>query len=282
VTLDPDIIRYHGDALYDALVNRSTLPPLRDRVPGLTIVDSYHIAAQMVRRRVAAGEAIIGKKIGVTSKAVQEAIGVFEPDFGQLTSGMALTDGTIIDINTLIQPRAEAEIAFVLKSDLKGPGVTADDVLRATDHVRACFEIVDSRIDRWDIGILDTVADNASCGVFVLGDRKADPRDLDLALVTMEAKRNGEPAASGAGAAVQGHPCNAVAWLANTLGHLGIPFLAGEVILSGSLGALIPVAAGDRLDMRIDGIGGCSTSFTSGGGGVEAVRADPSINGAHQ
>lgn len=264
MTLDIKTIHYHGDALYEALINRSTLPPLRDRVEGLTIVDSYHIAAHMVQRRVAAGETVVGKKIGVTSKAVQEAIGVFEPDFGQLTSGMAFDADAVIDIDTLIQPRAEAEIAFVLKSDLKGPGVTADDVLRATDYVCACFEIVDSRIDNWDIKILDTVADNASCGVYVLGDEKVDPHDVDLPLAGMIVEKNGELAAMGVGAAVQGSPYNSVAWLANTLGKLGIPFLAGEVILSGSLGPLVSVEAGDRLDLKIGGVGSCSISFASG------------------
>jgi len=264
--LDQTTIQYHGDALYDALVSRTTLAPLRDRIDGLTIVDSYHIAAHMVARRVAAGESIVGKKIGVTAAAVQEAIGVFEPDFGQLTSAMAYGDNAAIDIDTLIQPKAEAEIAFVLKSDLKGPGVTAADVLRATDHVRACFEIVDSRIDGWDIGILDTVADNASCGVYALGTLEVDPCDVDLALAGMMVEKNGELAATGVGAAVQGSPYNSVAWLANTLGRLGIPFFAGEVILSGSLGPLIPVVAGDRLDLRIGGVGSCSISFVGGGG----------------
>lgn len=264
MTLDLKTIEYHGDALYEALINRTTLPPLRDRVEGLTIEDSYHIAAHMVQRRVKAGETIVGKKIGVTSKPVQEAIGVFEPDFGQLTSAMAYTDGDSVNVDMLIQPKAEAEIAFVLKSDLKGPGVTAADVLRATDHVRACFEIVDSRIDNWDIKILDTVADNASCGVYALGANKVDPRDVDLALAGMRVQKNGELAATGVGAAVQGSPYNSVAWLANTLGRLGIPFLAGEVILSGSLGPLIPVAAGDHLDVMIGGIGSCAINFVSG------------------
>jgi 2-oxopent-4-enoate/cis-2-oxohex-4-enoate hydratase len=262
MTLDTKTIQYHGDALYDALVNRTTLPPFRDRVEGLTIEDSYHIAERMVARRVQAGETIAGKKIGVTSKAVQDAIGVFEPDFGQLTSGMAYGDGAVIAMDTLIQPRAEAEIAFVLKSDLKGPGVTAADVLRATDHVCACFEIVDSRIDNWDIKILDTVADNASCGVYVLGNTQTDPRNVDLALAGMVVEKNGELAATGVGAAVQGSPLNSVAWLANTLGRLGMPFLAGEVILSGSLGPLIPIVAGDRLDVKIGSIGACSISFS--------------------
>lgn len=264
MALDRKIIERHGDELFEALQSCSTLAPLRDRVEGLTIEDSYHIAARMVERRVAAGETIIGKKIGVTSKAVQDAIGVFEPDFGQMTSGMRYDNGQAIDVSKLIQPRAEAEIAFVLKADLIGPGVTAADVLRATDHVRACFEIVDSRIDNWDIKILDTVADNASCGVFVLGDEAIDPRDVDLALAGMKALKNGELAATGVGAAVQGSPYNAVAWLANTLGRLGIPFRKGEIILSGSLGPLIPVGAGDTIECMIGGVGTCSASFAKG------------------
>lgn len=265
MALDRKIIEHHGDELFEALQSCNTLAPLRDRVEGLTIEDSYHIAARMVERRVAAGEAIIGKKIGVTSKAVQDAIGVFEPDFGQMTSGMRYDNGEAIDVTKLIQPKAEAEIAFVLKADLIGPGVTAADVLRATDHVRACFEIVDSRIDNWDIKILDTVADNASCGVFVLGDEAIDPRDVDLALAGMKALKNGELAATGVGAAVQGSPYNAVAWLANTLGRLGIPFRKGEIILSGSLGPLIPVGAGDTIECTIGGVGTCSASFAEGG-----------------
>ncbi len=264
MTITQALIDYHGDALYDALVNRTTLPPFRNRIEGMTIVDAYRVQARMVERRVAAGETIVGKKIGVTSKVVQDAVGVFEPDFGQLTSAMALADGAAIDMATLIAPKAEAEIAFVLKRDLKGPGVTATDVLAATDHVRACFEIVDSRIENWDIKILDTVADNASCGVFVLGPDKVDPRDVDLALAGMAVEKNGELVATGVGAAVQGSPVNSVVWLANTLGRLGMPFLAGEVILSGSLGPLIPVVKGDALSVRIGGIGACRVSFGGG------------------
>lgn len=262
--LEKSRIERHGDELYDAFVNRGTLPNLRDRVAGITIVDAYHIQARFVARRVAAGETIVGKKIGVTSKAIQDAIGVFEPDFGQLTSAMAYEDGATVDLGRLIQPRAEAEIAFVLKHDLIGPGITATDVLRATDHVRTCFEIVDSRIEGWDIKIQDTVADNASCGVYALGSAKVDPRDVDLTLAGLLVEKDGEPVASGIGAAVQGSPLNSVAWLANTLGRLGIPFGAGEVILSGALGPLIPIADGDTLVASIGGLGSCTLSFAHG------------------
>jgi 2-oxopent-4-enoate/cis-2-oxohex-4-enoate hydratase len=174
---------------------------------------------------------------------------------------MIYNEGESIPLDTLIQPKAEGEIAFVLKHDLVGPGVSNADVLAATEGVMACFEIVDSRIENWKIKIQDTVADNASCGVFVLGDRLVAPRDVDLTTCGMILEKNGEIVGTGAGAATMGSPVNAVAWLANTLGRLGIPLKAGEVILSGSLAAMIPVVKGDSLRVTIGGIGGCSVKF---------------------
>jgi 2-oxopent-4-enoate/cis-2-oxohex-4-enoate hydratase len=207
---------------------------------------------------------VIGKKIGVTSEAVMNMLDVRQPDFGHLTSAMVFADGAAIDVSQLIAPKAEGEIAFVLKHDLAGPGVTNADVLRATEAVLPCFEIVDSRIRDWKIRIQDTVADNASSGVFVLGDQAVDPRELDLALVGMTLEKNGEIAATGAGAAALGHPANAVAWLANTLGRLGMTLNAGEVILSGSLAAMVPVTAGDSLRISLGGIGSASVRFIQG------------------
>lgn len=257
---DADILKF-GDALYEAFLARKTIPPLIEQTDGIEIEDSYRIAKHFIDRRVKAGEKIIGKKIGVTSKPVQQALGVFQPDFGQLTDQMVYQNSAIIDLNKLIQPKAEAELAFVLKEDLKGPGITAVDVIRATDYVTPCFEVVDSRITDWKIGIKDTIADNASCGVFALGDVKGDPRKVDLTLAGMVVEMNGELHSTATGAAVQGAPANAVAWLANTLGELGMPFLAGEIILSGSQGPLIPVVSGDRLKCTIGGLGSCEVSF---------------------
>jgi 2-oxopent-4-enoate/cis-2-oxohex-4-enoate hydratase len=200
----------------------------------------------MLARRIAAGERVVGKKIGVTSKAVMDMLGVFQPDFGWLTDGMVFNEGEAVSASSLIQPKAEGEIAFLLKN---APGSGRDGSRRAGRHrgVMACFEIVDSRIRDWKIKIQDTVADNASCGVFVLGDRLVDPRDVDLATCGMVLEKNGEIVATGAGAAALGHPANAVAWLANTLGAHGIALEAGEVVLSGSLAAMVPVKAGDNL-----------------------------------
>jgi len=259
--MNDEIIQQYGDELYAAWLERRTVPPLLEREPEITLEDAYKIALRTIDRRVQAGETIVGKKIGVTSKPVQDFLGVYQPDFGQLTSGMVYEDGATIDLGTLIQPKAEAELAFVLKADLVGPGITAMDVIRATDYVVPCFEIVDSRIDDWKIKIQDTVADNASCGVYVLGETRGDPRKLDITLAGMVLEKNGELFSTGVGAAVQGSPANAVAWLANTLGELGIPFKAGEVILSGSQSALVPVTDGDELVCTVGGLGSCRVKF---------------------
>jgi 2-oxopent-4-enoate/cis-2-oxohex-4-enoate hydratase len=190
-----------------------------------------------------------------------DMLGVYQPDFGMLTDAMVYNEGEAISAATLIQPKAEGEIAFVLKRDLRGPGVGVADVLAATECVMPCFEIVDSRIRDWKITITDTVADNASCGVFVLGDRAVSPLKLDLYACGMVLEKNGEVVHTGAGAAALGSPLNAVAWLANTLGALGIPLKAGEVILSGALAAMVPAVRGDHFRVSIGGLGACSVRF---------------------
>ncbi len=260
--MNPDLITALGDELYAALTGCHVLEPLTSRHADITIDDAYRIQQRLNARRVEAGEVIIGKKIGVTSQAVMTMLGVNQPDFGMLTDAMVYNEGEAIEAQSLIQPKAEGEIAFLLKRDLMGPGVSAADVLAATEGVMACFEIVDSRIRDWKIRIQDTVADNASCGVFVLGDRVVDPRRVDLQTCGMVLEKNGEVVVTGAGAATMGSPLTAMAWLANTLGRLGIALKAGEVVLSGALGAMVPVKAGDNLRVTIGGIGGCSVRFT--------------------
>ena len=262
--MDKQRIKELGDELYAALRSNSTVMPLTERENDITITDAYHISLRMLEQRVGKdGESVIGKKIGVTSKAVQDMLGVFQPDFGFLTDAMAYPDAANIPIeNNLIQPKAEGEIAFRLKKDLTGPGVTEQDVLDATETIMPCFEVVDSRIDNWNIKIEDTVADNASCGVYVLGTNEVDPRAYDLPNLKMKVYKNGELHSEGLASAVQGNPLTAVAWLANTLGEFGIPFKAGEVILSGSLVPLIPVVPGDEMSLEIAGIGGCSCKFS--------------------
>ncbi len=259
--MDQPLIEALGDELYAALRGCSVVEPLTNRHAGITIADAYLVQQRMLARRLEAGERVVGKKIGVTSAAVMNMLGVFQPDFGYMLDGMIVAQGESIAMSTMIQPKAEGEIAFILKRDLMGPGLSNADVLAATDCVMPCFEIVDSRIRDWKIKIQDTVADNASCGVFVLGDNAVDPRRVDLSTCGMVLEKNGEIIATGAGAAALGSPVNAVAWLANTLGRLGIPLKAGEVILSGALAAMFPAKAGDNFRVTIGGLGGCSVRF---------------------
>ncbi|MAZ87133.1 MAG: 2-oxopent-4-enoate hydratase [Cellvibrionaceae bacterium] len=257
-----------GKKLYQALRSSQSIPPLTDRFENIDIEDAYRISEQMLKlRQENDGERVVGKKIGVTSAAVQEMLGVFQPDFGFLTDAMTLKNGGQAKIDgQLIAPKAEAEIAFLLSSDLQGPGVTEADVLAATDCIMPCFEIVDSRIDDWKIKIQDTVADNASCGVYVCGEEKIDPNSVDLPELAVKVYKNSELISSGKGSAVQGNPLTAVAWLANTLGEFGIPFRAGEVILSGSLVPLEAVIAGDKMHMELEDqgriIGTATIQFT--------------------
>jgi len=267
MSLSPSDVDHYGDELYSALLDRRTVPNLRDRAPGIDETDAYLIQTRMVQRRLDAGETVVGKKVGATSKAVQTMLGLDQPDFGQLLSGMVYRNGDTIKLDSLIQPRAEGEIAFVLKHDLAGPGLTAIDVLRATDYVVPCFEIVDSRIDSWDIKVVDTIADNASCGVFVLGTEPRDPLEVDLALVgmTIDVHRPGEAAGelfgTGAGAAVKGSPVNSLLWLANTLGELGMTCRAGEVILTGSLTLMAWLKEPQTITCEFGGLGSCSVTF---------------------
>jgi len=250
-----------GAALYSALRNRQTVPPLIVQDPALTIDDAYAISLDFLSRRLGDGERVVGKKIGVTSKAVQDMLGVHQPDFGFLTDWMHVDGDIDVDAKALIAPRAEAEIAFILKDSLNGPGVTAADVLAATEWIAPCFEIVDSRIRDWKIGIVDTVADNASCGVFILGDARIDPREVDLPALHVSVTKNGSPLSEGYGSAVQGDPAQAVAWLANTLGAYGVTLDAGDIILSGSLVPLADAVKGDVFEMELHGVGGCTARF---------------------
>ena len=260
--MDKKLIARCGDELYEALMSRNTIAPLTDRYPEMTIEDGYHISLHLLNRRIEAGAKIVGKKIGATSQAVQTMLGVYQPDFGYLTDDMVYSNACDLPISDkLVQARAEGEIAFILKDDLTGPGVTNIDVLRATEYVVPCFEIVDSRIENWNIKIQDTVADNASSGLLVLGDTPVDPRDVDLYSCGMVVEKNGHIISTGAGAAALGSPLSSVAWLANTLGQFDMPLKAGEIILSGSLVPLEPVFPGDYMRVEVGGMGSVSVRF---------------------
>ena len=257
-------INAFADEIYQALRNQTMIDPLSDREPEMTIEDAYAVSSKLLEKRIDIdGEKVIGKKIGVTSKAVQNMLGVHQPDFGYLTDAMVAEEGEPLSItDKMIQPRAEGEIAFVLKKDLIGPGITATAVLQATDFIVPCFEIVDSRIKDWNIKIQDTVADNASCGYFLLGQNAVSPSSVDLSTCGMVMELNGQIVSTGAGAAALGSsPVSCVVWLANTLGKLGTPLKAGEVILSGSLVPLQPVKAGDYMAVSIGGVGRTAVRF---------------------
>lgn len=250
-----------GSELYHGMVNQTTVRPLTERIPDITIGDAYNISRHYLDLRLAGNrEVVVGKKIGVTSTAVQSMLGVYVPDFGFLTDAMQFSDGDV-PIGHLIQPKAEAEIAFKLKKALRGPGITMGDVLAATDSVMACFEIVDSRIENWKIKIQDTVADNASCGVFVVSNKPVDAAGLDLSACKVKVYKNSEFLSEGEGSAVQGSPLASVAWLANTLGELGAALEAGELVLSGSLVPLEPIVPGDVMSLTIQEIGSLTLNF---------------------
>ncbi len=232
----------------------------------LDVETAYAVQHQIIRRRQKQGlqgrpAHRVGRKIGLTSPAIQDWLGVDEPDFGVLLDDMVVLDGMEAPTSVLLQPRVEAEVAFVLADDLVGPAVTAADVIRATDHVLPALEIIDSRIADWDITYEDTIADNASSGLFVLGNSPRRLLDVDLKLAGMALRKNGDVVSTGAGAACLGHPINAVVWLANKLAEFGQSLAAGEIVLSGALGPVSDVRSGDWVRADIASLGSVSVRF---------------------
>jgi 2-keto-4-pentenoate hydratase len=250
-----------AEALFNAERGRKPVPPLTEEDSSLTVDDAYAIQLANVKRALAMGQAISGKKIGLTSPGIQKQLGVNEPDYGHLFASMECKDGRI-DTAALIQPKIEGEIAFVLRADLAGGRVSRDDVIGATDYVSAAFEIVDSRVADWRIRLADTIADNASSGRYVLGKVRLGLGEVDLPGVTMKLYKNGgEPAGEGTGAAVLGDPCLAVAWLANRLWTYGVTLRAGEVILSGAFSAAPPAKKGDVFTAEFSSFGRVEAAF---------------------
>ncbi|CEP66485.1 Fumarylacetoacetase, C-terminal [Moorella glycerini] len=237
------------------------IEPLTATYPDLTVEDAYRIQLAGIEIKKARGSKVIGKKIGLTSKAMQQLLGVNEPDYGHLLDNMLLLEGEPCRREELLLPRVEGELAFILKDTLKGPGVTIADVFRATEGIMPAFEIVDSRIRDWKIKLPDTIADNASSARLVLGSRMVPIKDLDLRLIGMVLEKNGEVVSSGAGAAVWGHPAAAVAWLANKLAAFDIALEAGEIILSGAVTAAENASAGDVFTVSFHGLGSLSLKF---------------------
>ncbi len=259
--LDPAAIERLGGRLYDAWVGRAPVPPLTDEQPGLTVADAYGIQQVVVGRRLGSGESLVGWKLGLTSRAMQEQLGVDQPDYGPILSGFMVPEGRPIAVDDLIQPRIEAEIAFVLRAPLRGPGVTSLDALNATAGIAPALEIIDSRIEGWRIRLPDTVADLASSARVTVGGRLTPVEGLDLRTIGVVLERRGEVVATGAGAAALGNPAEAVAWAANTLGALGVTLEPGHLIMPGALHGSVPVARGDTFRARFDRLGSVTVRF---------------------
>ncbi|GAA2210252.1 2-keto-4-pentenoate hydratase [Nonomuraea monospora] len=235
--------------------------PVRDLIDGVEA--AYAVQSLLTERWLSEGRRLTGRKIGLTSKAVQRQLGVGSPDFGALFADMAVPDGEEIPAGLVLQPRAEAEVALVLDRDLPHERHTVADVIGATAFALPAVEVVGSRIRDWDITLADTVADNASAGVYVLGTRPVSLRDVDLRLAGMVVERRGEQVSTGVGTACLGHPLHAAVWLADTLAALGRPLRAGDTVLTGALGPVVPVRPGDVLEARIDGLGDVRVAFAT-------------------
>jgi 2-keto-4-pentenoate hydratase len=270
--LDGDAVKAL-EMLVGARASGQPCPPVRGLLPDGDVDAAYAVQSSWVADQIAAGARVVGRKIGLTNPVVQAQFGVDRPDFGVLFDGMACAPGTPIDGARTLQPKIEAEIAFVLAEDLTGAMIGPAEVAAATAYVVAALEIVDSRIAGWDIGIVDTIADNGSSGLFVLGDRRQELGRLDLAECAMTLRRvasggaawaGGGVVSTGTGASILGDPLAAVAWLAAAVRDHGRPLRAGEVVLSGSLGPMVPVAPGDAFHADISGVGHVSCVFAGG------------------
>ena len=264
--MNDDALMAMADSLWQAQSSGTAIPPLRDAAATRGLEASAENAYTIQRinrdRRLRNGGRIVGRKIGLTARAVQKQLGVDSPDYGNLWADGAFGDGAEVKMSHFIQPKIEAEVALVLSRDLDAPDASAADLIRATDFALAALEIVDSRIADWRIGLFDTIADNASGAAFVLG---GDPVRLDrvaLRDAAMGLTCKGQPASEGIGRACLGHPINAAAWLARILSRQGDPLRAGDILLTGALGPMVSAQAGDHFEASIQGLGAVSVQFT--------------------
>jgi len=236
--------------------------PVRDLFKKGDLDAAY--AAQRINTEhwMAEGRRVVGRKIGLTAKSVQIQLGVDQPDYGILYADMEVVDGAEIDSSTVLQPRAEGEIALVLDNDLIDDQLTLVDLIDAVAYALPAIEVVGSRIAKWDINILDTIADNASSGLYVLGTRPVGLHEIDLRMCGMVMEIKGQQVSVGAGAACLGNPLNSALWLARKMVQVGMPLQAGEVLMTGALGPMAAVSAGDAVEVRISGLGSVHASFS--------------------
>lgn len=265
VTLSNQPINALVTALSGAYTTGAPIEPLSATTPGLTVDDAYAIQLAQVAAWQAEGRRIRGHKVGLTALAMQRQLGVDQPDYGHLFDDMFFLDSAPIPAGRFIAPRVEPEFAFVLSRPLAGPGITIADAIRAVDCVLGSIEIIDSRIADWKIGLVDTIADNASSGGVVLGSRPMRLDELNLVTAGCTLTKNGVVVGTGAGGAVLGSPLNALVWLANRLGDLGTQLDEGAVVLPGSICAAVPVAAGDSVTADFGPLGTVTARFTEEG-----------------
>ncbi|MEX1147137.1 MAG: fumarylacetoacetate hydrolase family protein [Sphingomonadales bacterium] len=259
---DTKSIEAAAQALRTAHDKGKACAPLRDHLDTDDVAGAYAIQDANTEHWLSQGRKLVGRKIGLTAKAVQKQMGVDQPDYGMLFADMVYGDGEEIPMSRLIQPKVEGEIAFVLARDLDGESLTMADVIGAVDYALPAFEIVDSRITDWKITIADTVADNASSGLLVLGTRPVSLRDFDAYACGMVIEHKGEPITVGAGAACLGNPVTATLWLARKMVEVGRPLRAGDIVLSGALGPMTPLQAGGSYELKISGLGSVRTHLS--------------------
>ena len=259
--MKPDQLTAAAASLRAATRTGEYIAPLRETYADIDAKAAYAIQQINTDKRIADGRRVVGCKIGLTARAVQAQLGVDQPDFGVLFDDMGYGDGDPVPLRILQQPKIEAEVAFVFGLDLDMPNPSQTDVMNAIEYALPALEIVGSRIANWNIKFVDTVADNASSSAFVLGSSPKKLSEFDLRLCGMVMNRRGEPVSVGAGAACLGNPLNAVLWLARTMSVLGRPLRAGDLVLSGALGPMVPVAPGDVFDTRINGLGSVKAVF---------------------
>ena len=257
----PEVVQA-SERLLEAAATRVPCAPVRDLIGPTDIEAAYAVQARGTAARIDAGATIVGRKIGLTSKAVQAQIGVDRPDLGYLFDDMGYAEDEVVPMARLLQPKAEAEVAFVLKEDLAEGDLDEAQIRGAVDYITAAIEIVDSRVAGWDITFGDTVADNGSSALYVLGSERRTLDEVEPVSVEMTMTRNGEEASRGNGAACLDDPLNAVAWLARTARDFGDPLRAGQVILSGALGPMVTVDPGDVVTATITGLGTVTATFS--------------------
>ncbi|WP_068672077.1 2-keto-4-pentenoate hydratase [Oceanobacillus sp. Castelsardo] len=234
---------------------------LTDRNKNLTVQDAYQIQLESVKLKTEQGKRVIGKKVGLTNKAMQQMLNIDEPDYGHLFEDMKVNNGDTVNVDSMIAPRVEAEIGFVLKEDLRGPDITFLDVIMATDYVVPTIEIIDSRIADWKIELVDTVADNGSSAKVVIGQNRKSLDEINLRTNGMILMKNKEIVTTGSGSAALGHPAEAIAWLANKLSEFDIVLKKGELILPGALSFAVPVSKGDKIVADFGVLGKVSVLF---------------------